>query len=330
MKVGYVALVGRPNVGKSTLMNHLLGQKISITSRKPQTTRHRILGINTCEKGQAIYMDTPGMHQNEKKALNRYLNQTADNTLFGVDVVVWLIDGLAWQPYDDVIFKKLKLANLPVILVVNKVDRVQNKEDIFKFLGKKLVQDDAVDFTALKNYIPSNIPEKDTVVDIFGGVQLQTDPINFKPSSQEINAIQWLSSGQSLMVGTLGAEYIVSGDGTALSATSINYRRQTSRGGNPVMPVRIDDEVMYILRDGRKVNNFRYNRNNGSFLSGDITSHADHIVDVGDEATVAQFVQLEYCTSRDLLLAITDDNYLLGFTYSPQNNTMSWLWLVMV
>ncbi|MCK4494577.1 MAG: GTPase Era, partial [Methylococcales bacterium] len=134
MKVGYVALVGRPNVGKSTLMNHLLGQKISITSRKPQTTRHRILGINTCEKGQAIYMDTPGMHQNEKKALNRYLNQTADNTLFGVDVVVWLIDGLAWQPYDDVIFKKLKLANLPVILVVNKVDRVQNKEDIFKFL----------------------------------------------------------------------------------------------------------------------------------------------------------------------------------------------------
>ena len=126
------------------------------------------------------------------------------------------------------------------------------------------------------------------------------------------------------MVGTLGAEYVVSGGGSALSATSIDYRRQTSRGGDPVMPIRIDDEVLYILRDGRSVNNFKYNRNNGSFLSGDVTSHADHIVDVGNEATVSQFVQLEYCTSRDLLLAITDDNYLLGFTYSPQNKTMAW------
>ncbi|MCK5479013.1 MAG: 50S ribosome-binding GTPase, partial [Methylococcales bacterium] len=80
MNCGYVALIGRPNVGKSTLMNHMLGQKISITSRKPQTTRHRILGINTSEAGQVIYMDTPGMHQVEKKALNRYLNKTADTT----------------------------------------------------------------------------------------------------------------------------------------------------------------------------------------------------------------------------------------------------------
>ncbi|NOR70424.1 MAG: GTP-binding protein, partial [Methylomarinum sp.] len=88
MNCGYVALIGRPNVGKSTLMNHMLGQKISITSRKPQTTRHRILGINTTDAGQVIYMDTPGMHQVEKKALNRYLNKTADTTLLGVDIVV--------------------------------------------------------------------------------------------------------------------------------------------------------------------------------------------------------------------------------------------------
>jgi len=133
MNCGYVALIGRPNVGKSTLMNHLLGQKISITSRKPQTTRHRILGIKTSKKGQAIYMDTPGMHENKKKALNRYLNQTADTTLFGVDVVVWLIDGLVWQVYDDVILKKLKRTNLPVILVVNKIDRVNDKKAIFSF-----------------------------------------------------------------------------------------------------------------------------------------------------------------------------------------------------
>ena len=107
MNCGYVAFIGQPNVGKSTLMNHLLGQKVSITSRKPQTTRHQILGINTNEKGQAIYMDTPGMHESSKKAFNRYLNRTAETTLLGVDLVVWLIDGLAWRDYDDVIFEKL-------------------------------------------------------------------------------------------------------------------------------------------------------------------------------------------------------------------------------
>ena len=136
MKCGYVALIGRPNVGKSTLMNHVLGQKISITSRKPQTTRHRILGINTTEAGQVIYMDTPGMHQVEKKALNRYLNKTADTTLLGVDVVVWLIDGLFWHDYDDVIFKKLERAGLPVILAVNKVDKVKNKDAILAFFAE--------------------------------------------------------------------------------------------------------------------------------------------------------------------------------------------------
>lgn len=135
MNTGYVAIVGRPNVGKSTLMNHLLGQKISITSRKPQTTRHRILGIKTTELGQAIFLDTPGMHQDEKKALNRYLNRTADTTLLGVDVVVWLLDGLFWHEYDERILKKLQQAGLPVILAVNKVDKVKDKETIFAFFA---------------------------------------------------------------------------------------------------------------------------------------------------------------------------------------------------
>ncbi|MGR9044355.1 MAG: GTPase Era [Gammaproteobacteria bacterium] len=153
MKCGYVALIGRPNVGKSTLMNHLLGQKISITSRKPQTTRHRILGINTTEAGQAIYMDTPGMHLDQKRALNRYLNRTADSTLAGVDVVVWLIDGLSWQEYDEVIFKKLKQAGLPVILAVNKVDKVKDKEAILAFFAdaqKRYPFEQMVPVSALK------------------------------------------------------------------------------------------------------------------------------------------------------------------------------------
>jgi GTP-binding protein Era len=136
MNCGFVALIGRPNVGKSTLMNHLLKQKISITSRKPQTTRHRILGINTTEAGQAIYIDTPGMHNNEKRALNRYLNRTAETTLLGVDVIVWLIDGLSWHEYDEVIFKKLEQASLPVILVVNKVDKVKDKDAILTFFAE--------------------------------------------------------------------------------------------------------------------------------------------------------------------------------------------------
>lgn len=136
MNCGYVALIGRPNVGKSTLMNHLLGQKLSITSRKPQTTRHRILGIKTTEAGQAIFMDTPGMHQDEKKVLNRYLNKTADSTLLGVDVVLWLLDGLYWHEYDEQIFKKLEYAGLPVILVVNKIDKIKDKQAVLGFFAE--------------------------------------------------------------------------------------------------------------------------------------------------------------------------------------------------
>jgi GTP-binding protein Era len=138
MNCGYVALIGRPNVGKSTLMNHMLGQKLSITSRKPQTTRHCILGIKTTEHGQAIFMDTPGMHQDEKKVLNRYLNKAADSSLLGVDLVVWLLDGLYWHEYDEVIFKKLENAGLPVILVVNKIDKIKDKQAILQFFSKAL------------------------------------------------------------------------------------------------------------------------------------------------------------------------------------------------
>jgi len=154
MKCGFVALIGRPNVGKSTLMNHLLKQKISITSRKPQTTRHRILGINTTDAGQAIYLDTPGMHNDESKALNRYLNRTADATLLGVDVVVWLLDGMFWQDYDDIIFKKIEQAGLPVILAVNKVDKIQEKDDMLVFLAdaaKRFPFAELIPISALKN-----------------------------------------------------------------------------------------------------------------------------------------------------------------------------------
>lgn len=153
MNCGYVALIGRPNVGKSTLMNHLLGQKISITSRKPQTTRHQILGIKTTDLGQAIFVDTPGMHDGEQRALNRYLNRTADTSLLGVDLVVWLIDSLEWHAYDDVIVKKLHRAGVPVILAVNKVDRVKDKKTMLPFFaeaGKKYPFEEIIPVSALK------------------------------------------------------------------------------------------------------------------------------------------------------------------------------------
>lgn len=134
MKAGFVALIGRPNVGKSTLLNHLIGQKISITSRRPQTTRHRIHGIKTTEEGQAVFVDTPGIHGSEKRAMNRYLNRTAGTALLDVDLIVWVIDRPAWLPEDDLVLERIKSAEVPVILAINKIDWLEDKGLLLPFL----------------------------------------------------------------------------------------------------------------------------------------------------------------------------------------------------
>jgi GTP-binding protein Era len=134
MKAGYVALVGRPNVGKSTLLNHLLGQKLSITSRRPQTTRHRIHGIKTTAQGQAVFVDTPGIHASQKRAMNRYLNRTAGSALLDVDLIVWVIDRPAWLPEDELVLEKIKSAGIPAILAINKADRLEDKAALLPFL----------------------------------------------------------------------------------------------------------------------------------------------------------------------------------------------------
>ena len=136
MKTGYVALIGRPNVGKSTLLNRLLWQKLSIVSRKPQTTRHRILGIKTTDAYQAIYVDTPGIHQGESRALNRYLNKAAATALVGVDVVVWLIDGKGFRRDDALVFEKLRTVKAPVILAINKIDKVRDKKTLLPLIAE--------------------------------------------------------------------------------------------------------------------------------------------------------------------------------------------------
>ncbi|WP_417533373.1 GTPase Era [Marinobacterium stanieri] len=129
MRCGYVAIVGRPNVGKSTLLNRILGQKLSITSRKPQTTRHQILGIYTEDDLQVVYVDTPGLHKDDKgKALNRFMNQTASEALRHVDLVVFIVDRTAWTDEDQIVLDKLQHVRCPVLLAVNKVDQLKDKD----------------------------------------------------------------------------------------------------------------------------------------------------------------------------------------------------------
>lgn len=133
---GYVAIVGRPNVGKSTLMNHILGQKISITSRKPQTTRQQIVGIHTEDKTQIVFVDTPGLHLGQDKALNRFMNRTASSALKDVDVVVFLIDRLNWTAEDEYVLEHVKSVSCPVILAINKIDQIDNKEDLLPHIKR--------------------------------------------------------------------------------------------------------------------------------------------------------------------------------------------------
>ncbi len=126
-RAGFVAIVGRPNVGKSTLMNHLLGQKLSITSRKPQTTRHRIHGVLTNEEAQMVFVDTPGIHSNTVKAINERMNAAAVSALSDVDVVLFVVDGVQWREDDLLTLEKLAQTNLPIVLVINKADTIKDK-----------------------------------------------------------------------------------------------------------------------------------------------------------------------------------------------------------
>jgi len=135
-RCGQAALVGRPNVGKSTLLNHLLGQKISITSRKPQTTRHQILGIKTTDQAQIVYVDTPGLHRQEKRAMNRFMNRAASSAIEGVNVVVFLIEAMKWTDEDQMVLKRLADNKTNVILAINKVDRIDDKDSLLPFLQK--------------------------------------------------------------------------------------------------------------------------------------------------------------------------------------------------
>ena len=133
---GHVAVIGRPNVGKSTLVNALVGAKVSITSSRPQTTRHRLLGIATFEHGQLLLVDTPGIHREQKRAMNRWMNRAARGALEGVDAAVLVIEAGRWDDEDTLAFEALKSAGVPVVLAVNQVDRTKDKTALLPFLAK--------------------------------------------------------------------------------------------------------------------------------------------------------------------------------------------------
>ena len=168
-KSGYVSIVGKTNAGKSTLLNNFLGQKIAITSRKPQTTRHRFLGIKTINQSQIIFVDTPGFHTGQKRALNLHMNKIAINSMKGVDIVLYVLDGLKWNDEDQA-----KVGSIPgdtiKILIINKIDKLNDKNILLPFieeLNRQNSFDSIVPISALKNLgvddllrlIEENLPE---------------------------------------------------------------------------------------------------------------------------------------------------------------------------
>lgn len=132
---GHVAIVGRPNVGKSTLLNHLIGQKLSITSRKPQTTRHQVLGVRSEDEHQTIFIDTPGLHRDEPRAINRYMNKAARAAFRGVDAILWVLDRTAWTDNEQYLLEGLRDCGVPVIAVINKVDLLNDKAALLPHLA---------------------------------------------------------------------------------------------------------------------------------------------------------------------------------------------------
>lgn len=158
-KSGYVSIVGKTNAGKSTLLNKILGQKIAITSRKPQTTRHRFLGIRTDNENQIIFVDTPGFHSGQKRALNRYMNKVASNAMRGVDIVLYVLDKLNWSE-DDLSRVQSISKETSIILIINKVDKLEDKGSLLPFidnLSKDNLFSHIVPVSALKDIGVENL-----------------------------------------------------------------------------------------------------------------------------------------------------------------------------
>ncbi|HEX8756440.1 MAG TPA: GTPase Era [Steroidobacteraceae bacterium] len=135
-RCGFAALVGRPNVGKSTLLNALIGQKVSIVTPRPQTTRHRIIGLAQLPNAQIAFVDTPGLHSQARRALNKAMNRTAAAALEEADLVVLVVEALVWNSEDDLVLKRIARSGRPVLVAVNKVDKVKPRERLLPYLAE--------------------------------------------------------------------------------------------------------------------------------------------------------------------------------------------------
>ena len=133
-KTGFVTLIGKTNVGKSTLLNKIIDQKISITSRKPQTTRHRLLGIKTKNTSQAIFVDTPGYHIGQKRALNKHMNKVALGSMEGVDLILFVIEATRWAQEEEELFSRLKFHKDKLLIIINKIDKLKSKNELLPFI----------------------------------------------------------------------------------------------------------------------------------------------------------------------------------------------------
>ncbi len=187
MRCGTVALAGRPNVGKSTLMNHLLGRKLSITSRKPQTTRHALLGILNRTDAQIVFVDTPGIHLPKGRALNRYMIGQAVGSLAGVDLAVMLVEARGWHPGDEIVRRRVVDAQVPCICAINKIDRLRPKERLLPLIDELRVKhefEEIVPVSALRNTALDELADEivrrlPTAPQIFAEDRVTDRPLDF-------------------------------------------------------------------------------------------------------------------------------------------------------
>ena len=186
-RCGFVAVVGRPNVGKSTLINAIMGTKVSIVTHKPQTTRHRILAVYTTADTQIVFVDTPGLHRKAGKAMNRLMNRTAANALADADLVLFVVEATRWTDEDQDVLKRLRSCDAPVIAVLNKVDRVHPKERLLAAIAAMV---DRYEFAEVLPLSAKNSDNLDALLDVIPGY-LPESPLLFPADMQTDRSMEF-------------------------------------------------------------------------------------------------------------------------------------------
>ena len=201
--------------------------------------------------------------------------------------------------------------------------------NVFQMMQKRFIQDLAGDTTGLNFFLPTTTPDEKKVFDGLGNQFLEDDPFSITLAANEPNPITWMSSGRSLLVGTLGAEYIISSEGAGLSILTISARKQTSYGGAPTKPVRVANEAIFLSRDGKRLRTFKFNEENGSYVSADISITGEHLRRVGDSIFTdfdsnLEWLDTSHQNSKDIIWLINSKSNLIGVVYSRENGNISW------